>query len=62
MKKLFITWDDLTGSLGAAMAIVTPFINTITPILQFLGCLGGLVMLMYSIYHKRLQIKKLKGE
>lgn len=59
MKHLYI---DMLGWIGATMTVVFPFLNSLLPIFQFLGAVGGLVLLYYSIKHKRMEIKKLKGK
>jgi hypothetical protein len=60
--KLFWDWDAFKGTVGALMAVVLPWLKVLTPPLQFLGVVGGLVLLFYSIKHKRMEIKKLKGK
>lgn len=60
--KLFWDWDAFKGTIGATVAVVLPFLKFITPWLQFVGAVGGLVLLYYSIRHKRLEIKKLNSK
>lgn len=60
MTKLFHNWD-FWGSVGAAASVVLPFIKTSLPFIQWLGAVGGLVLLYYSIKNKKLENKKLKS-
>lgn len=59
--KMFFDWDTARGTIGSAMTVILPFIKALTPVLQFLGAICGLVLVLYSIYHKRLQIKNEKN-
>lgn len=59
--KLIIISDEFKGAIGAAAAVVLPWIKSSLPLLQWAGALGGLVLLFYSIRHKRLEYKKLKS-
>lgn len=61
MTKLFHNWD-FWGWVGSIVAVTSPVLKMLTPPLQFLGACGGLVLLFYSIRHKHLEIKKLKGK
>lgn len=49
-----------TGLAGAAMAVISPWLNFLTTGAQLVGVLGGLVLLFYSIKHKRMLIKQLR--
>jgi hypothetical protein len=60
--KLVWDWDSFKGTVGAIAAVVLPLMKTLTPVLQFFGALGGVLLLFYSVRHKRLEYKKLKGE
>jgi hypothetical protein len=58
--KLIWDWDSFKGTLGAIAAVVFPFLKILTPGLQFLGAVGGLVLLYYSIRLKKLEYKEKK--
>lgn len=58
--KLLWDWDSFKGTIGALAAIIFPWLKVLTIPLQFLGAIGGLILLYYSIKHKRLQYKKEK--
>ena len=60
--KLLWDWDAFRGTIGALAAVILPWIKILTPPLQFLGVVGGLILLFYSIRHKRLEYKKLKDK
>lgn len=61
MTKLFHNWD-FWGCIGATSAVVFPVLKMLTIPIQFVGAIGGLVLLYYSIRNKRLEYKKLKGK
>jgi hypothetical protein len=50
------------GMTGAICAIVFPTLETIGSTLQVMGSGGGLLLLALSVYHKSLQIKKMKKD
>jgi hypothetical protein len=52
--------DIVMGKIGASMAILFPMLDWLGPITQTIGAVGGLVLLFYSIKHKRMQIKELQ--
>lgn len=60
--KLLWDWDAFRGTIGSLMAIVLPYVKALTPFLQFIGALAGVILVCYSIIHKRMEIKKLKGK
>lgn len=61
--KIIFSADKETckGALGSALSVVSPLIDNMSSIFQFAGALGGLILVLYSIKHKRLQIKQLKS-
>ena len=59
MYKLFHNWD-FWGWVGATSAVVFPILKMLTIPIQFIGAIGGLVLLFYSIRNKHLEYKKLK--
>lgn len=61
MTKLFHNWD-FWGGVGATASIILPFLESSLPFIQWLGAVGGLVLLYYSIRNKRLEYKHLKGK
>lgn len=52
--------NEVVGMLGASMAGLFPVLDFLGPILQIRGAIGGIVLLVYSIKYKRMQIKELK--
>jgi len=49
------------GLLGALISIILPFIEAVSPILQFIGVLLGLYLAWISIKVKYLQKKQLEN-
>lgn len=49
--------NNVKGLLGFVMAVVFPLIDKLTPIIQFIGALGGLFLLYFAIRHKIIQFK-----
>lgn len=53
--------DTIRGVIGSVMAIVVPFIKALTPVFQFTGAVLGVILVIYSIQHKRMQIESMKN-
>ena len=48
---------NVKGFMGFVMAVTFPLLDQLTPIIQFIGALGGLFLLYFAIRHKIIQIK-----
>lgn len=59
MTKLLHNWD-FWGWVGATASVVFPILKMLTIPIQFIGAVGGLVLLYYSIRNKRFEYKNLK--
>lgn len=53
--------DIIIGSFGSLAAIILPLLDFLATWLQIAGACGGLILLFYSIRHKRMQIEHLKN-
>ena len=52
----------LIGALSAFSGVLIPFIESITPILQFFGVIIGLLIGVMTVIEKRRSIKNKKAE
>lgn len=50
------------GIIGAILAFISPWLTELGLIVQIMAGIGGLILVGFGIYYKRLQIKKLKKE
>lgn len=53
---------DIIGFCGTIMAVSFPMLSALKDWLQIAGAVGGIVLIVYSIQHKRMEINKLKNE
>lgn len=54
--------NEITGGTGALIAVIAPLIHYCGIAIQILGGIGGLVLVAFSIHHKRLQVRREKME
>lgn len=59
--KIFFDIDDLIATGGLLLNVI-PALENISMILKIVAGFLGVIMIGYSIVHKRLQIKKLQEE
>ena len=54
--------SDLLGWIGVLTSIISPYIDAITTVGKLVGAVGGIILVILSLYLKLLQIKKIKNE
>jgi hypothetical protein len=62
MVKTMDIKGDIIGICGTVMAVSFPVLNVLKDWLQIVGAVGGIILVIYSIQHKRMEIKKFKGK
>jgi len=52
--------DHSRGLVGVILGTVPPYIEMLTPVIQFLSMVLGVVLILVSIWHKVKQINQIK--